>query len=147
MQKYKIKKDKKNIKSNFEIKCIKNTISEHEKSDMVKLIEYFNYEYDWKDMFNINDVLIRIETNQTLFLLYYNKIAIGYVWFKEIDKDVCFGYNLYVTNKEKRPSYSAYWFYTSVTDYMLLEYNTIEVEVENWHTTIKDIIETIGYYE
>jgi hypothetical protein len=30
---------------------------------------------------------------------------------------------------------------------MLVNYDTIEVEVEDWNLAIKDIIEMIGYYE
>jgi hypothetical protein len=73
--------------------------SETYKDALQLLINYFNEEYTWDEMFTIDDVVNRIQNGDNLFLLYINNRVIGYVWFKELDKDNCFGYNLYVTKK------------------------------------------------
>ena len=99
------------------------------KSDIETLINYFNEEYKWDDMFTINDVDDRIITGHILFILYYDEHPIGYVWFKELNDVTCFGYNLYVTKKINRPSSTPKWFYNKVSGIMLQEYNTIKVEI------------------
>jgi len=112
---------------------------------MISLINNFNDEYNWDDMFDINLVKDRVKNKHILFILFYGEYAIGYVFFKEITKEICFGYNLYVTKKIQRPNTSAEWFYNEVSGIMLKKYETIEVEVEDWHNTIQNIIENIGY--
>jgi hypothetical protein len=114
-------------------------------SNMQTLINYFNEEYNWVDMFTINDVEKRIKKGHILFILYYDKQPIGYVWFKEIDIDTCFGYNLYVTHKINRPTNSAHWFYNKVSGIILQQYNNIKVEIEDWNRTVFDLVEKIGY--
>ena len=109
------------------------------------LIDLFNKEYQWDNMFNIDDVKNRITNGHILFILYYDTKPIGYVWFKELDKDTCFGYNLYVTKKVNRPKNSAYWFYNKVSCIMLEKYNTINVEIEDWNKVVFDLVESIGY--
>jgi hypothetical protein len=110
-----------------------------------KLIEYFNEEYNWEGMFDINEVQNRIANGHILFILYYDKIPIGYVWFKELDNHTCFGYNLYVTKKIERPKESPKWFYNKVSSIMLEQYNTIKVEIEDWNKVVLDLVESIGY--
>lgn len=145
---FEINKTNKLIDSQFFIKEI-TEYSEFDnatKDDMDTLITYFNEEYIWNKMFNIVDVASRILNGEKLFILYFKTIAIGYVFFKKIDDNTYFGYNLFVTKKEKRPGYAAYWFYENVTKYMLTNCNKIKVEIEDWNFTIIDIIKNIGYY-
>jgi hypothetical protein len=80
-------------------------------TDIHSLIDCFNKEYIWNNMFDMNEVKNRIKNGHILFILYYDSIPIGYVWFKKINDNVCFGYNLYVTKKINRPKNSAKWFY------------------------------------
>ena len=80
------------------------------KDTLQLLINYFNEEYTWEGMFNLHDADTRIREGHNLFLLYSNNRVIGYVWFKELDKDTCFGYNLYVTKKVNRPKNAPAWF-------------------------------------
>jgi hypothetical protein len=115
--------------------------------DMVSLIDYFNSEYAWDEMFNIDDCIRRIENGNQLFILKLNNKPIGYVWFKEIDTNTCFGYNLYVTKQIERPKYAPNWFYNKVSGIMLQKYNTIKVEIEDWNTTVFDLVKNIGYKE
>lgn len=117
------------------------------KNSMQNLIDYFNKEYSWDKMFNIDNVEDRIKNGDRLFLLHYDNVAIGYVFFKHIDEQTCFGYNLYVTKIVDRPSDAALWFYNEVSGVMLNLYEFIEVEVEEWNRAIIDIIKNIGYYE
>ena len=109
------------------------------------LIDSFNKEYQWDDMFDIDEVKNRINKGHILFILYYDNQPIGYVWFKELDKNICFGYNLYVTKQIERPKYSSKWFYNKVSGIMLKEYDTIKVEIEDWNKVVFDLVESIGY--
>jgi hypothetical protein len=109
------------------------------------LIDSFNKEYQWDNMFDMIEVEYRIKSGHILFILYYDTNPIGYVWFKELDNDTCFGYNLYVTKQIERPKYSPKWFYNKVSGIMLQEYNTIKVEIEDWNKIVFDLVESIGY--
>jgi hypothetical protein len=111
------------------------------------LIHYFNDEYTWDGMFTLNDVENRIKEGHNLFILYVDKRAIGYVWFREIDKNTCFGYNLYVTKKIDRPKWAAKWFYNKVSEIMLKNYKKIKVEIEDWNGVVIDMVKRIGYKE
>lgn len=119
--------------------------SETYKDSLQLLINYFNEEYKWNEMFTIDDAVNRIQSGDNLFLLYVNNRVIGYVWFKELDKDTCFGYNLYVTKKIARPKYAPKWFYNKVSGIMLKNYKTIKVEIEDWNNVVFDLVEGIGY--
>ena len=118
------------------------------KDSIELLIEYFNEEYTWDDMFTLEEAVNRILINgDNLFLLFMNRTAIGYVWFKEIDSKTTFGYNLYVTKKIARPNHSAFWFYNKASGVMLKQYHTIKVEIEDWNKVVFDLVESIGYKE
>jgi hypothetical protein len=148
MLKFEIDRNNKLIESQFLIKEITDysEFSPSIKEDMNTLITHFNKQYSWDEMFNIDDVVNRILNGEKLFILYFNTFPIGYVFFKKINDNTCFGYNLFVSKKQKRPGYAPYWFYKKVTKYMLTHYNKIKVEVEDWNFTIIDIIKNIGYY-
>jgi hypothetical protein len=118
---------------------------EYFKPDIQNLINYFNEEYKWDNMFDINEVETRINNGHIMFILYYDKQAIGYVWFKEIEMNICFGYNLYVTKKIDRPMDTPYWFYNKVTSIMLEQYDKINVEIEDWNKVVFRLVESIGY--
>ena len=111
------------------------------------LIDSFNKEYQWDDMFDIGEVKNRINKGHILFILYYDNQPIGYVWFKELDNTTCFGYNLYVTKQIERPKDSPKWFYNKISGIMLEEYDTIKVEIEDWNKVVFDLVEGIGYKE
>ena len=111
------------------------------------LIGCFNKEYKWEGMFNISDAKDRIDRGHILFILYYDKEPIGYVWFKELDDTTCFGYNLYVTKQVKRPRNSPKWFYSRVSEIMIEKYESINVEIEDWNSIVIDMVECIGYNE
>jgi Asp-tRNA(Asn)/Glu-tRNA(Gln) amidotransferase B subunit len=118
------------------------------KDSIQLLIEYFNQEYTWNDMFTLEDAMNRILINgDNLFLLFMNTRVIGYVWFKEIDSKTTFGYNLYVTKKIDRPKSAPKWFYNKVSGIMLKNYKTIKVEIEDWNKVVFDLVESIGYKE
>jgi len=102
-------------------------------NSMKTLIDYFNTEYKWDGMFNIDEVKNRIISGLTLFMLYYDKQPIGYIWFKEIDKNTSYLYNLYVTNTIKRPNYSPLWFVNKTVFYILQYYKTITIETHEWN--------------
>jgi hypothetical protein len=111
------------------------------------LIDSFNKEHQWDDMFDIEEVKNRIENGHILFILYYDSHPIGYVWFKELEDTTCFGYNLYVTKQLHRPKDSAEWFYNKVSGTMLEKYDNIKVEIEDWNKVVFELVESIGYKE
>ena len=111
------------------------------------LIDSFNKEYQWDGMFDIEEVKNRINKGHILFILYYDNQPIGYVWFKKLDDTTCFGYNLYVTKQINRPKIAPKWFYNKVSGIMLKEYDTINVEIEDWNKVVFDLVESIGYKE
>ena len=120
---------------------------EYYEPHIVSLINYFNKEYKWDGIFDIEEVKNRIITGHILFILYYDKQPIGYVWFKELNETTCFGYNLYVTKQIERPKDSPKWFYNEVSGIMLEKYNNINVEIEDWNKIVFDLVESIGYTE
>jgi hypothetical protein len=144
MKKYVLHKDN-FIKEELSIHHVTD-ISNHI-SDIQTLINSFNLEYTWDGMFDIADCKNRIDSGQYLFLLKLNDTPIGYVWFKEISSDVCFGYNLYVTKQMSRPNYAPILFYRYVSGLMLQKYNSIDVEIEDWNSVVFDLVENIGYKE
>ena len=114
-------------------------------SDIQTLIDFFNLEYKWDGMFDIDECKNRINSGQYLFLLKLNDTPIGYVWFKKLTSDTCFGYNLYVTKQTPRPKYAPTWFYRKVSGIMLEKYNSIHVEIEDWNNVVFELVESIGY--
>jgi hypothetical protein len=110
------------------------------------LIDSFNTEYKWDDMFDINDAENRIVEGHILFILYYDSKEIGYVWFKEIDKNICYLYNLYVTNILYRPEYSPIWFINETSSVMLKYYKKIQCECEDWNTSAQNVFTSNGFY-
>jgi hypothetical protein len=118
---------------------------EYYEPHITSLINYFNKEYKWDGMFNIKEVENRITNGHILFILYYDKQPIGYVCFKRLDDNTCFGYNLYVTKKINRPQSAPKWFYNKVSGIMLKNYKTIKVEIEDWNNVVFDLVESIGY--
>jgi hypothetical protein len=118
---------------------------EYYEPQIISLINYFNKEYKWDEMFDIEEVKNRITSGHILFILYYDSNPIGYVWFKELDNSNCFGYNLYVTKQIDRPTTAPKWFYNKVSGIMLEKYNSIKVEIEDWNGVVFDLVESIGY--
>ena len=114
-------------------------------SDIQSLIDSFNLEYKWDGMFDIDECKNRIDSGHYLFLLKLNDTPIGYVWFKKLTSDTCFGYNLYVTKQTPRPKYAPTWFYRKVSGIMLEKYNSIHVEIEDWNDVVFELVESIGY--
>jgi hypothetical protein len=118
---------------------------EYYKPHIQFLINSFNTEYKWDDMFDINDAENRIVNGDTLFILYYDSKEIGYVWFKEIDKNNCYLYNLYVTNIVSRPDGAPNWFINKVSSVMLKHYKKIQCECEDWHHSAQNIFISNGF--
>jgi hypothetical protein len=148
MKKYSLyKSDYKSNKTFDIVEVIDIHNLKHYESDIMKLIDMFNSEYQWDGMFGIGDVYNKIKDNHTLFILFYGDISIGYVFFKPITQSTCFGYNLYVTKCINRPKDSAKWFYNEVSGKMLKTYDRIDVEIEDWNSVVFSIVESIGYKE
>jgi hypothetical protein len=145
MQKYQLNKENyiKEKQLNIERLQFDNIIAlDYFTNNIQFLIDSFNKEYQWDDMFDIGEVKNRINKGHILFILYYDNQPIGYVWFKELNEDTCFGYNLYVTKQIERPTDAPKWFYNNVSGIMLEEYDTIKVEIEDWNRVVFELIET-----
>lgn len=113
--------------------------------DMKKLIYFFNQEYKWDKMFTIDDVYTRINAGDNLFILYFNKVSIGYIWFKKINNEISFLYNLYVTNIIKRPNESPKWFVNKTCSEILECYKKIICECEDWHKSAHNVFRYNGF--
>ena len=74
MENFKISHNKKIKESQLKIKKISNSISNSDLLEFTKLIDFFNLEYKWPEMFTIQDVNKRIENKETAFLLYYKNL-------------------------------------------------------------------------
>jgi hypothetical protein len=116
-------------------------------NDVTKLIDYFNTQYKWDGMFKIHDVEQRIINNGNLFLLYYNKQPIGYTWFKEIDNNIGFIYNVYVTKIIERPKNASKWFMNKILHYNLKKYSKIKWEIEDWNWSAINLFLSLGTQE
>lgn len=145
MKKFELHKD-----NFFEIEnsiglLIKKVTELSDTSSMETLIDYFNREYTWDGMFTINDVLDRLNKGDILFILSYNHMDIGYIWYTEIDEKTCKSYNLYVTKIINRPNDSAYWFYNRVSKIMIEKYDKIVCDAEDWNKRVHDIFYQTGF--
>jgi hypothetical protein len=113
---------------------IENQIEDIHINHMEILINYFKQEYSWDKMFKLEDVFNRLKEGHTLFILFSNKSPLGYVWFNKLDNEIAFLYNLYVTNRIKRPKLAPIWFVNETCSQMLGSYSSIKCECEDWNT-------------
>ncbi len=111
------------------------------KTSMQTLIEYFNSEYKWDEMFSIEDVVKRLNDGNTLFILWSKESPLGYVFFKEIDSDTTFLYNFYVTKVLDRSKTLPIKFINIVCREMFQKYNEIELECEEWNIAAQKVFE------
>ncbi len=111
------------------------------------LIDYFNMQYKWKEMFSINDVGDRIINNNTLFLLYYKNQPVGYTWIKEINNEIGYIFNVYVTKIIERPKTISKWFINKLFHYNLKKYSKIKLEVEDWNWSAINLFLSVGTQE
>jgi hypothetical protein len=133
------------IDTNLSYILIDNLDSLEKNINSIKtLIDYFNKEYKWDVMFNVDDVYDRIKDGHGVFICYYKNYPIGYMWFKELDKDNCFTYNLYVTNIVERPKYTSYWFYNQTNKMILKKFKEIKMEIFEWNVSAIKIVHQSG---
>lgn len=126
--------------------CQSNWNSDY-RNDIQKLINLFNNEYKWDGMFDIRTVDRRMENNEILFILYYNNISVGYVFFKELDINTIYAYNSYVTKKENRTDDAYMILMSKSCEEMFKSYKTVISDVDDWHKRVIEIITKIGYIE
>jgi hypothetical protein len=121
-------------------KINKENYSEIEKINMMELIEKFNQQYTWDNMFNINHVEERIYENQFLFILYFNEKPIGYNWYKKINDESMYLYNLYVTKIINRPKNSPKFFVNQSCKEMFNVTNIIFCDCDEWNTAAQTML-------
>ena len=112
------------------------------KDSMKTLIESFNDEYKWDDMFSYEDIIGRLESNHSLFILFFNRYPIGYVFFRELNSTTTFLYNLYVSRKIDRDNSVPLLFVNRVCSEMFDVYDEIELECEDWNTAAQKLFES-----
>ena len=125
----------------------KNTWTDFQKDIMLTLIEHFNKEYTWSQMFDIQEVSYRIEKDEDLFIMFYGDQPIGYVFFKKLDEKTGYSYNFYVTKLVERPKTASYWFWNKTHGFMLNKFNMIKCESDDWNTRAHDIFFKTGFKE
>jgi hypothetical protein len=113
--------------------------------DISQLITYFNLEYTWDDMFKFDDVVNRIKSGHLLFILYYGNTSIGYVFFEPKSDTEFYLYNLYVTNKIKRPNYAAQWFVNKSISLLPKTTKKISCVCEDWHKAAHTTFKNNGF--
>jgi len=146
MFKYNLNKSDFNEIKEFDIVHISNLDElKTTSNDIKKLIKYFNSEYHWDEMFTYVDVLNRLTNGHHLFILYYDSNPIGYVFFEPKKFDEFFLYNLYVTNKLKRPNYAPIWFVNKSISLIPASVKTIYCYCEEWNTAAHNIFEKNGF--
>lgn len=115
------------------------------KKEIKELINNFNSEYKWNEMFTYEDVINRIENSNLLFLLFYNENPIGYVFFKpQADYDF-YLYNLYVTRIIERPKKSPIWFVNKVISKLPTPLNKVTCYCEDWHSHAHSVFFETGF--
>lgn len=140
--------DKSNYEESKDLSII--DISNRHKLDLLSddiklLINYFNKEYSWDNMFDYNDVQNRISKGHYLFILYYGHNAIGYVFYEPKENDEFYLYNLYVTNCYGRPSYSPIWFVNNTIKLLPKTFKKISCVCEDWHTSAHNVFKSNGF--
>jgi len=113
--------------------------------DIKKLIYFFNQEYKWDGMFTFDDVNIRMNNGHHLFILYYGNDCIGYIFYEPKHNNEFYLYNLYVTNKTKRPNYSAQWFVNKSISLLPKPISKISCISEDWHIAAQNIFKLNGF--
>jgi len=115
------------------------------KESMKGLIESFNQEYKWDGMFSYEDIIERLESKHSLFILFFNQYPIGYVFFREINPTTTFLYNLYVSRKIDRDNSVPLLFVNTVCSEMFEVYDEIELECEDWNTAAQKLFESVSF--
>jgi hypothetical protein len=113
--------------------------------DIKKLIYFFNEEYNWDGMFVFDDVRSRIKNGHHLFILYYGNECIGYVFYEPRYNNEFYLYNLYVTNKIKRPTYSAQWFVNKSIGMLPNPISKISCICEDWNSAAHNVFKLNGF--
>ena len=112
---------------------------EYHKNNIIELIDSFNSEIRWDDMFNINDVNKRIIHGQRLFIGYSKNIPFGYVWFDDNTL-----YNLYVRNNLPNKNYSGKGFVSKVVKTYYAD-RIINCEVDEWNVKSIKLFKRLGF--
>jgi hypothetical protein len=121
--------------------------SDNISNDIKSLINFFNDEYIWNNMFTFDDVKARICNGQYMFILYYDVNPIGYVFYEPKDNNVFYLYNLYVTNKIKRPMYSPIWFVNKSIKLLPSSVSKIICVSDEWNTAAHNVFKSNNFKE
>jgi hypothetical protein len=121
--------------------------SDNISNDIKSLINFFNDEYKWDNMFNFDDVKLRLNDGHYMFILYYDVNPIGYVFYEPKADNVFYLYNLYVTNKIKRPAYSPMWFVNKSIKLLPPSVSKIICVSEEWHIAAQNIFKSNNFKE
>lgn len=93
------------------------------------LIDEFNSEYKWEEMFTYEDALLRMQTGHHANILFYGDRPTGYCWFKE-----GWSFNLYVSKVWKRPSILSLLYVNDMTQDTVDKFGYLEYETDDWNS-------------
>lgn len=106
------------------------------------LINEFNSEFEWDEMFTMDDVPVRFNEGCHLSILFYKNIPTGYCWFKE-----GWSFNLYVSKVRKRPQVLPLLYINDMTQDIVNKFGYVEYETDEWNTFMLKWATKGGYKE
>jgi hypothetical protein len=121
--------------------------SENISNDIKSLINFFNDEYTWDNMFTFDDVKCRLADGHYMFILYYDVNPIGYMFYEPKANNVFYLYNLYVTNKIKRPKYSPIWFVNKSIKLLPSSVSKVICVSDKWNTAAQNVFKSNNFKE
>jgi|TARA_B100000287_G_scaffold428393_1_gene479710 RimJ/RimL family protein N-acetyltransferase len=101
--------------------------------DIESVIDLFNNEIDWNDMYSIDDCYKRFNDGCFCFLLYQKEQPIGICWHYDIRPNV-FGFNGFVSKKKKNENGISQKFF-DMMNYILYKegYQTYIAYCDDWN--------------
>lgn len=107
------------------------------KDDIEHLIDRFNKEYTWDDMFTFEDTIKRVKNENLIYILYKDEFPIGYCFLR---KDG-YIYNVFVSKEKKRTNKIPMEFIGDVINdiFNINELDYLFSECEEWNTSAQII--------
>lgn len=106
-------------------------------------INYFKNEIKWDDMFEIENVIERLEQNMTLYLGLYDGDVYSHVWFKD-DNDGKLLFNLFVRNDVIFKPYTGKEFVSNIINRYESNQN-IYCNVDEWNEKSIKLFKSLGF--
>ena len=103
-------------------------------------IDSFNSEISWNEMWDLHGCELRLNQNQTLYLLLEIDLPIGHVWY-----DMDYLYNAFVS-KKRHDGDSAWFIQETMWDMKEINnLNSIKLYTDEWNIKSQKFWEKLGY--